>query len=173
MQVGVRRATATDVARRAGISRMTLYRRFRDVEALLVALLTREVERLLGELVAGTAGTGTARQQLVVVAVEGVDRLAADPLFARLVEVDPEVLLPYLLERSGSSHRLVREHLADLLAAGREDGSIRPLDGEAASWVLLLVLQAFVYGARVLAKEAEPELVHAELRLLLDRYLAP
>ena len=35
MAVGVRRTTLTDVARRAGVSRMTLYRRFPDVEALL------------------------------------------------------------------------------------------------------------------------------------------
>ena len=31
LAVGVRRTTVTDVARRAGVSRMTLYRRFPDL----------------------------------------------------------------------------------------------------------------------------------------------
>ena len=35
LEVGVRRTTLTDVAKRAGVSRMTLYRRFPDVSALV------------------------------------------------------------------------------------------------------------------------------------------
>ena len=47
LAVGVRRTTFSDVARRAGVSRMTLYRRFGDLEALLSALMTREFGRLV------------------------------------------------------------------------------------------------------------------------------
>jgi AcrR family transcriptional regulator len=42
LAVGVRRTTFSDVARRAGVSRMTLYRRYPDLEALLSALMTYE-----------------------------------------------------------------------------------------------------------------------------------
>ena len=45
LAVGVRRTTMTDVARRAGVSRMTLYRRFPDVTSLMQALMTREFTR--------------------------------------------------------------------------------------------------------------------------------
>ena len=48
LAVGVRRTTVTDVARRAGVSRMTLYRRYPDLEAVLAALMTREFGRLIG-----------------------------------------------------------------------------------------------------------------------------
>jgi AcrR family transcriptional regulator len=172
LQVGVRRTTATEVARRAGVSRMTLYRRFGDVEQLLVALLTREIGALLADLAGQTDGLGNGRQRLVELALRGVDRLAADPLLARLIELDPELLLPYLVDRAGTSQLQARSALAAVLAEGQADGSIRPTDSDAAGWVLLVVLQAFVFGARMLAAQTDPAAVRAELGLLLDRYLA-
>jgi AcrR family transcriptional regulator len=42
LAVGVRRTTLTDVARRAGVSRMTIYRRWPDVQTLVADLMTRE-----------------------------------------------------------------------------------------------------------------------------------
>ncbi|HEY3507447.1 MAG TPA: TetR/AcrR family transcriptional regulator [Actinocatenispora sp.] len=173
LQVGVRRTTATEVARRAKVSRMTLYRRFGDVEHLLVTLLTREVQTLLADLARQTDGLRTGRERVVELALHGVDRLAADPLLARLIELDPELLLPYLVDRAGTSHHETRAALAAVLAEGRADGSIRRLDADAASWVLVVVLQAFVFAARMLAAEADPVAVRAELRHLLDGYLAP
>src|ERR1043166_4932980 len=53
LAVGVRRTTVTDVARRAGVSRMTLYRRFPDLEGVLSALMTREFGRLVADAAAG------------------------------------------------------------------------------------------------------------------------
>ncbi|MGA8114859.1 MAG: TetR/AcrR family transcriptional regulator [Actinocatenispora sp.] len=173
LQVGVRRTTATEVARRAGISRMTLYRRFGDVEHLIVTLLTREVEELLTGLATQTTELASARERLVATAVLGVEQFAADPLLVRIIDLDPEMLLPYLLDRTGASHHATRGVLGALLADGHADGSIRPLDDHAASWVLVLILQAFVFGARLLASEADPAAVRAELHRLLDGYLRP
>jgi AcrR family transcriptional regulator len=172
LQVGVRRTTATEVARRAGVSRMTLYRRFGDIEQLLVALLTREIGTLLADLAGQTDGLGNGRQRLVELSLRGVDRLAADPLLARLIELDPELLLPYLVDRAGTSQLQARAALAAVLAEGQADGSIRATDSDAVGWVLLVVLQAFVFGARMLAAQTDPAAVRAELGILLDRYLA-
>ncbi|MGH2970425.1 MAG: helix-turn-helix domain-containing protein, partial [Solirubrobacteraceae bacterium] len=47
LAVGFRRTTFSDVARRAGVSRMTLYRRFPDLETLLSSLMTREFGRVV------------------------------------------------------------------------------------------------------------------------------
>src|SRR6059058_5803542 len=46
LAVGFRRTTLTEVARRAGLSRMTIYRRWPDTRTLLADLLTREWARL-------------------------------------------------------------------------------------------------------------------------------
>src|ERR1700752_3666657 len=50
LDVGWRRTTLTEVARRAGVSRMTIYRTWSDMPELLGDLMTRE----WGELVAST-----------------------------------------------------------------------------------------------------------------------
>src|SRR5918911_3678343 len=42
LAVGWSRTTLTDIARRAGVSRMTLYRKWPDMGALLADLMTRE-----------------------------------------------------------------------------------------------------------------------------------
>ena len=42
LAVGLRRTTVSDVARRAGLSRMTVYRRYPDGAALIRALMWRE-----------------------------------------------------------------------------------------------------------------------------------
>src|SRR5918999_416343 len=122
LAVGVRRTTVTDVARRAGVSRMTLYRRFPDLESLLSALMTREFGRLVAQ--ARDDGNGaTARERVVTMTVSGARALACDPLFERLVDVDPELLLPYVTTRLGGMQRMAVAAAAHELA--RADGSVR------------------------------------------------
>lgn len=173
LAVGVRRTTATDVARRAGISRMTLYRRFPDVQSVLAALLTREFAGLLDAVARDAAGAATARERLCAAALGAVRRLGADPLFARVLDVDPEVLLPYVIDRSGASQQAVRGAVRAVIAEGHSDGSVRACDPEVAARVVQLTVQSFVFSARVVEREGEPEAVLAELAELLDRYLAP
>src|SRR4051794_35398407 len=75
LAVGVRRTTLTDVARRAGVSRMTLYRLVPDVETLLLDVLTRELGALLSEIEATVARKRTARARLVALSVAAARRL--------------------------------------------------------------------------------------------------
>src|SRR5689334_2920197 len=121
LAVGVRRTTFSDVARRAGVSRMTLYRRFGDLEALLSALMTREFGRLVSR--AQPSEGAHARERAVRMVVTGARRLATDPLFQRLLDVDPELLLPYVTMRRGGMQRMAVAALESALAEA--DGSLR------------------------------------------------
>src|SRR2546423_13018408 len=100
LAVGVRRTTFSDVARRAGVSRMTLYRRFGDLEALLSALMTREFGRLVAEAQPQDGAAG-ARERAARMVVGGARRVAADPLFRRLLAVAPELPVPFVTPRPG------------------------------------------------------------------------
>src|SRR5436190_23389807 len=94
LAVGVQRTTLTDIARRAGVSRMTLYRRWPDVRTLVGNLMTREWIAVAEQ---------TRRPDLVESLVEGVRRFRAHPPSQTTVAVDPELLLPYMLDRRGAS----------------------------------------------------------------------
>jgi AcrR family transcriptional regulator len=173
LAVGVRRTTMTDVARRAGVSRMTLYRRYADVTSLMQALMTREFTQIIGEVEVEAAALPSARERLVAAAVSGVDRLTRHPLFLRIVDVDPELLLPYVTTRRGAFQRAVVDVFAARLAQGAADGSIAVDDPATAARTIELALRGFALQALAPGAEDERAAELAELRRLLDRYLAP
>ncbi|WP_405608337.1 TetR/AcrR family transcriptional regulator [Streptomyces sp. NBC_00076] len=177
LAVGVRRTTLTDVARRAGVSRMTLYRRWPDVRTLVGDLMTREwvgvATRAMPE-----RGPGTQTRALIVDGlVAGVDAFRAHPLFRKIVDVDPELLLPYVLDRRGASQTALLELLAEALREGHADGSVRPDHVERQARSLLLVVQSFTLSLRTMTDEDDTELTGAaflgELRTILERTLTP
>ena len=171
--VGVRRTTVADVARRAGASRMTVYRLFPDASALWSTLLTREFGEVMREAEAAAAHLPTARARLVAAIARGVERLAADPVVRRVLELDPELLTPYIVERLGQSQQLAMREFRRYLVEGHEDGSIREVDDAVVTYLLQLVVGSVVLASRITERESEPAAVAAELRRMLDSYLAP
>src|SRR5687768_16383994 len=124
LAVGWRRTTLTDVAKRAGVSRMTMYRRWPDMHSLLGDLLVREWGGLIDEALVEADGSVAQGVVRTVAALRG------NPLFRRIVEVDPELLLPYLLERRGRNQDHVLALLVASIGAGQADGTVRPGDPE-------------------------------------------
>ena len=173
MDVGLRRTTLADVARRAGVSRMTVYRQFDDLTGIVSALLTQELVALLDAAWEETAALPTARERLVEAAGLVVERLVHHPLYRRVLDVDPELLLPLVVDRFGSTQRAAIDVVAGLVAQGVAEGSIRAVDPHLAATCLQLTAQSFVFSARVVEAETEPGATAAELRRLFDGYLAP
>lgn len=177
LAVGVRRTTLTDVARRAGVSRMTLYRRWPDVRSLVGDLMTREwVAVATGAMPERRPGT-TTRDLMVEGLVAGVRTFRAHPLFQKIVDVDPELLLPYVLDRRGASQMALLDLLADAVREGHADGSVRAGHVERQARSLLLVVQSFTLSLRTMTDEDDADLGSdaflAELRSILERTLTP
>ncbi|MGV9943249.1 TetR/AcrR family transcriptional regulator [Streptomyces sp. NPDC003401] len=177
LAVGVRRTTLTDVARRAGVSRMTLYRRWPDVRSLVGDLMTREWVGVATGAMPGRRPDTAARTLLVDGLVAGVTAFRAHPLFRKIVDVDPELLLPYVLDRRGASQEALLELLAAGVREGHADGSVRSGHPERQARSLLLVVQSFTLSLRTMTDEDDPDLDSAaflgELRTLLERTLTP
>ncbi|MBT2227138.1 MULTISPECIES: TetR/AcrR family transcriptional regulator [Nonomuraea] len=147
---GVRRTTLTDVARRAGVSRMTLYRRWPDVRSLVADVMTREWV---------LAVTDLDMSDPVAAVVEGVRRLRGHPLWRKIVEADPELLLPYLLDRRGATHEAVLAVLEDVVGDRRKARAV------------LLVAQSFLLSAPTMLDPVTLDELDAELATLLEAYL--
>src|SRR5690242_12716069 len=150
LTVGWSRTTLTDVARRAGLSRMTLYRRWPEMNALLGDLMTREWAGLvdLGPTIPNH------RERLVAGVVGTVSALRANDLFNRIVELDPEMLLPYLLNRAGRSQELVLALLTSEIRAGQAAGEIREGDADLLARALLLATHGFTLSVQTMTSEA-------------------
>ena len=172
LAVGVRRTTLTDVARRASVSRMTLYRLVPDVATLVLEVMTRDFAALLqaAESDAGRRRSGRAR--VVAATVEVARRLPEEPLFRRVLDVDPELLLPYLTEREGATQRLAVDHIRRMLADGVADGSVRRADLDVLATTLVLITVPFVVSAKLLDGVGR-EAALSELSRMVDGWLRP
>ena len=169
LAVGLRRANMADIARQADVSRATLYRRWPNVSAVVGDLVTREFAALAASCAVEGA---TARESVVETVVLLVKRMRKHPLLRTIADVDPEFLLPYLLERRGTSTVAQLALLDEALAV--KDRSIRKGNRAAQARAIWLTASAFVLSGPVLAdRKASLTALDNELRTALDRYLAP
>lgn len=171
---GVRRTSLSDVARRAGVSRPTVYRYWPDLQALVADLMTRELGAVFtGAAQAPPGSPGSVRERAVRQFVAAAAALRAHPLLDKIIQVDPELLQPYIFDRLGASQRMALGFIAELIRAGQRDGSIRAGDETAMSVTVLLSVQSLVFSARTTDALLSPAQRAAEATLLLDRYLRP
>jgi AcrR family transcriptional regulator len=173
LAVGVRRTTLAEIARTASVSRMTLYRRFPDVGSVLTALMTREFGGLMREASAEGLEMSMARERLVISTAAAVGALSANELFRTLLEVDPELVLPYIVKRLGATQRLAESVILALLAAGHADGSIRKAEPTAQARSILLVAQSFAFSLRSATADVDEATLLDEFRHVLDATLRP
>ncbi len=171
---GVRRTTVTDVARRAGVSRMSVYRRWPDVQSLVGDLMSREWHRVIVDAARQAAASdGPLRSRLVAQSVAAAATLRTHPLLRKIMEVDPEILLPYMLDRRGAGQEEMLGFLVEMIAAGQAEGSVRPGDPARLARAVLLTAQSFVLSVATVTDGHTPSDLDEELTLLLDRYLSP
>lgn len=90
---GLRHLTMDDVARRAGVGRMTVYRRFGTRDALVDALAGREARRCLAALEAASPVDAPLGEQVVTGFTAAIRITREHPLLARLARVEPDVVL--------------------------------------------------------------------------------
>jgi AcrR family transcriptional regulator len=168
---GIARTTVADVARRAGASRMTVYRSFPDAATLWSNLLTREIGAIVVAAEAAAATLPTARERLIEAVMRAVTVLRHDPIIQRVIELDGERLLPYLTVRRGHAQEIALAAVRDHLAAGRRDGSIREVGDDAVARLLELVLRSVVAASPALVDDPLTPAIDTELRRMLDAWL--
>ena len=170
LAVGMRRLNMADIARQADVSRATLYRRWPNVQALLAALVTRE---FTAAVTPHHDPAALGRAVVVQTVVGAVGRLRTHPLLRKIVDVDPEFLVPYLLQRRGTSsdHQLVL--IENGVRAGQADGSIRAAAPGLLARAVLLTAWSFTLTGPVFVPKSRYRALDVELSELLDRYLAP
>jgi AcrR family transcriptional regulator len=163
---GLRRTTVDVVARRAGVSRATLYRRFKDKDALVQAVLVRECRRFFASIAAAVAELSTVEERLVAGFAVGVRYARADRLLNRLLASDPEALLPYLTTNGALVVAAARDFLVRQGGADTAVGERTPA-GVAELFVRLAI------SFTLMPESAIPLDSDADVRAFARAYLAP
>ncbi|WP_297825752.1 TetR/AcrR family transcriptional regulator [Mycobacterium sp.] len=163
---GVDRVTLAEIARRAGVSRPTVYRRWSDTPSVVAALLTRHVTDVMRD----APLLGDDRESLVRQIVTVVDLLRQDQLVMSVLH--SELAATYITERLGTSQRMLIEALAARLRVAQRHGSVRSGDPVQMATMVLLIAQSTIQSARIVEPMLDADALAAELAYSLNGYLS-
>jgi AcrR family transcriptional regulator len=164
---GIERVTLAEIARRARVSRPTIYRRWPDTQAILAALLTQRVAGVLREI----PSAGVDRAAIVDRVVAVATRLRDDDLLMAVLHSAPEFAMVYIVERLGTSQQLLIDALAADLKSAQAGGSVRPGDPCQLATMVLLIAQSTIQSAQIVEPILPADVLAAELARALNGYL--
>lgn len=169
LEFGVRRTTLAEIARRAKVSRPTVYRRWSDTRAVVSSLLTREISGLIPPF----DDAVPARGRIVAAIGEVADKVRLHPLFAKIQKSDSDVLVTYILHRLGTSQSIIIDALMSLIVLGHNDSSIRSGDPTTMAVTVLLMVQSAVQSAEMVSERVAGVELMGEMAYAVDAYLRP
>ncbi|OBK86924.1 TetR/AcrR family transcriptional regulator [Mycolicibacter sinensis] len=168
LALGVERVTLAAIARRAGVSRPTVYRRWPDSRSVIAALLTARVAEAWTDL----ARPGTGREALVMRIVAVAARLRRDEVVMQVLHHAPDLAMVYIAERMGASQQRLIDLAAAELADAQKTGSVRAGDPRQLAAMCLLITQSAIQSAQIVAPLLDEDALAAELSYTLNRYLS-
>jgi AcrR family transcriptional regulator len=152
---GVQRLRLSDIARQAGVSRPTVYRRWPDAHAVVSALLIRQMRDIQPSL------DGSDRIALVRAIVVTAARIRDDELLGRVPLSDLATLAEYA------------DTLRAAITRGQRAGTIRSGRADRLATMVLLIAQSTAQSHRPVADVLPDRTWRRELAAALDGYLRP
>jgi AcrR family transcriptional regulator len=163
---GADRVTLAEIARRAGVSRPTVYRRWPDTQSIMSTLLTNHITEVTREV----PFDGNDRESLVGQVVAVTDRLRRDELIVSVMH--SEWARVYITERLGASQQFLIDGMAARLQAAQRSGSVRPGDPRQLATMVLLIAQSTIQSADIVRPILDDEALAAHLSYSLNGYLS-
>jgi AcrR family transcriptional regulator len=93
-RAGIQRSTMDDVARRASVSRITVYRRFATKDVLVEQVVRREFRRYFDQFLADVARAPTVADRVVVGFVSSLRAIRGNRLIGGLLASEPDQVVP-------------------------------------------------------------------------------
>ncbi|QFS92507.1 TetR/AcrR family transcriptional regulator [Mycolicibacterium poriferae] len=166
---GVERTTLTEIARRARVSRPTIYRRWPDIRWVIAELLTLRIAGVLDAV----PDAGAGREAMVARVVAVAQHLRGDEVVMSVIHNAPNIAITYITSRLGTSQQILVDALAEAIKAGQSEGSIRAGDAHQMAAMCLLITQSTIQSAQMVADLLDAEALDAELAHSLNGYLKP
>ncbi|MBP1158167.1 TetR/AcrR family transcriptional regulator [Rhodococcus sp. PvR044] len=162
---GIRRTNMDDVAKRAGISRSTLYRKFPNKDALVEVLVLREAGLFFDQLDALARDLDPVRA-VVECFARGIALTREIPLLGRILESEPEMLVEVTTRTEGAPIAVAAARVA---AALRHSGATMPEDDLlSVSEILIRISMSLLLHPHGRLDTTDPDAV----RHYAERYLA-
>jgi AcrR family transcriptional regulator len=157
LEHGLRRTSMDAIARRAGVGRATVFRRFANREALLTAVVAREVRGFIATVDRAIAHIDTPQDRVVPGFLAFVTELRSHPLLQRLLLTDPADVLPLVTRDADAPLGLARHYLAGQVRHAVADGAPIAADPDELGELLARIAMSFALTPRSVIALDDPE----------------
>ncbi|WP_327658173.1 TetR/AcrR family transcriptional regulator [Streptomyces sp. NBC_00483] len=123
-RMGIKRSTMADVARIAGVSRITVYRRFDTKEALVEHVVRREFRRYFEQFATEIRGADTVADRVVLGFVSSLRAIRHNRLIGGLMAVEPDSVVPSITTDGGRTQYVVQQFVAARLREEQRAGQV-------------------------------------------------
>jgi TetR/AcrR family transcriptional repressor of uid operon len=123
-RMGIQRSTMEDVARRAGVSRITVYRRFATKDALVEHVVRREFRRYFDRFIVDIKKAETVTDRVVLGFVSSLQAIRRNPLIGGLMAAEPDVVVPSMTSDGGQTLATVQRFVAGRLRREQRAGNV-------------------------------------------------
>ncbi|MFC5751433.1 TetR/AcrR family transcriptional regulator [Actinomadura rugatobispora] len=144
-RMGIQRSTMEDVAKRAGVSRITVYRRFTTKDALVEQVVRREFRRYFDRFLIDIDQAETAADRVVLGFVSSLRAIRGNPLIGGLIDTEPDLLVSSMISDGGRTLAAVREFVAGQLRQEQRAGNVpADLDTDFVAEMMVRVSASFL-----------------------------
>jgi AcrR family transcriptional regulator len=164
LRFGVDKTTAVDIAKAAGISRATLYRRYGSHETIFLAVLTRESEAMMRDSEHHLAEVTDPAERIVEGMLFSIQQITRRPVHAAVFTTDSAGWAATKALQADALRRLGEAGIRPMLAPAEEAGAVseQTID-DLVDWMLrILISYASVPGPA----ELEPTDIRRQLTTL-------
>jgi AcrR family transcriptional regulator len=150
---GLTRLSVGDVAKRAGLSRPTLYKHFPSRDVLMSQMVLREASRIVEQVIAAAERHEDPFDSVYDAIHTALHLLRGHPLLDRLLATEPEALLPLLIDGRTSVLDVVQDVAREVI--DRRSLSIGEIQAQAGADLLSRMLVSYA----VRPPDLEPEVI--------------
>jgi len=169
-RMGIQRSTMEDVARRAGVSRITVYRRFATKDALVEQVVRREFRRYFDQFLEEIAQAETVADRVVLGFVSALRAIRGNPLIGGLMSTEPGLIVPSMISDEGRTLATVRRFVAGQLRHEQRAGNVSAdLDVDFVAEMMVRISASFLAIPSLLVDLDDDE----QLAALARRFLVP
>lgn len=123
-KVGIRHSTMDDVARRADVARITVYRRFPNKDALVEEVTLREFRLYFDQFLIDIADAHTVADRVVAGFVSSLRVMRRNPLLGGLLSGEADLLTSSMISDGGHMVAVVRDFVAGQLRREQAAGHV-------------------------------------------------
>jgi AcrR family transcriptional regulator len=164
---GLRRVALEDVARRAGVSRTTIYRRFSNKDELVAAVIERENVALFADIAAELKQAGPQSNYYVEAFMLSILRFRKHRVLNRMMSDEPAVVLEMARMHYGAAIERMADALREIFPEGFADRIGEPAVNDLADTILR-------YAAMALLLPGAPPLDSVDdIRAFATRHFLP